>query len=178
MAKQEIVLGGGCFWCLEASFKILKGVISVDSGYANGNLSNPSYRDICSGNSGHAEVVKITFDDTIIQYDDILNIFFSIHDPTTEDRQGADIGSQYRSIILFQNEEEEEMLYEIIDEKQDFFTDEIVTIIEELDFFYIAENYHQNYLEKNPTKTYCKMIIEPKIAKVCKEYPTIVDDTF
>jgi peptide-methionine (S)-S-oxide reductase len=178
MAKQEIILGGGCFWCLEASFQILKGVNQVISGYANGSLANPTYRDICTGNSSHAEVIKIIFDDDVIQYDDILDVFFAIHDPTTLDRQGNDVGSQYRSTLLFQNEEEEELYYEIIDEKQEDFVDEIVTIVEELDHFYIAENYHQNYFRSNQTKGYCKMVVAPKVAKVHSEFSVMVDDSY
>lgn len=178
MAKQELILGGGCFWCLEASFQILKGVQQVISGYANGSLSNPTYRDISTGTSGHAEVVKVIFDDDVIQYDDILDVFFTIHDPTTEDRQGADIGTQYRSTILFQDEEQEELIYEIIDEKQELFLEEIVTVVEELDHFYVAENYHQNYFQSNQTKNYCKAVIAPKIAKVHKEFSNMVDDFY
>ncbi|CAA6804884.1 MAG: Peptide methionine sulfoxide reductase MsrA (EC [uncultured Sulfurovum sp.] len=178
MAKQEIILGGGCFWCLEASFQILKGVEQVVSGYANGSLPNPTYKDICTGTSGHAEVVKVIFDDDIIQYDDILNVYFTIHDPTTLDRQGNDVGTQYRSTILFQNEEEEELYYEIIDEKQEDYIDEIVTVVEELDYFYTAENYHQDYLRKNPTQGYCKMIVAPKVTKVQQSFPEMISDTY
>ena len=178
MARKEIVLGGGCFWCLEASFQILKGINQVVSGYANGSLPNPTYRDICTGTSGHAEVVKVIFDDEIIQYDDILDIFFTIHDPTTVDRQGNDIGSQYRSIILFHNEEEEELIYEIIDEKQELFSSEIVTVVEELDHFYVAENYHQDYFRRNQTKGYCKIVVASKVAKVHSEFSQMVSEEF
>ena len=178
MAKQEIILGGGCFWCLEASFQILKGVNQVISGYANGSLQNPTYRDICIGTSGHAEVVKVIFNDDVIQYDDILDIFFSIHDPTTLDRQGNDVGSQYRSTILFQKEEEEELFYEIIDEKQELFADEIVTVVEELDHFYVAENYHQDYFRNNQTKGYCKIVVAPKVQKVYSEFTEMVDEGY
>jgi peptide-methionine (S)-S-oxide reductase len=178
MAREEIVFGGGCFWCLEASFQILKGVQQVISGYANGSLPNPTYRDICTGTSGHAEVVKIIFDDDVIQYDDLLDVFFAIHDPTTLDRQGNDVGSQYRSTILFQNEEQEDLVYEIIDEKQELFADEIVTVVEELDQFYVAENYHQDYFRSNGTKGYCKMVVAPKVQKVHSEFSEMVDDSY
>lgn len=178
MAKQEMILGGGCFWCLEASFQILKGVQKVVSGYANGSISNPTYKDICTGESGHAEVVKVTFDDEIIQHEDILDVYFTIHNPTTLDRQGNDIGTQYRSIMLFQNEEEEELYYEIIDEKQKEYTDEIVTTVEELDHFYEAEDYHQDYLRKNPTQGYCRMVVVPKVAKVQQNFAEMVNDTY
>jgi peptide-methionine (S)-S-oxide reductase len=176
MAQKEIILGGGCFWCLEASFQILKGVNQVISGYANGSLPNPTYRDICTGTSGHAEVVKVLYNDDIIQLEDILDIFFTIHDPTTLDRQGADVGSQYRSTILFQNEDDEDIIYEIIDEKQELFTDEIVTVVEELDFFYVAENYHQDYFRNNQTKGYCKMVVAPKVAKVHSEFSDMINE--
>jgi len=178
MARQEIILGGGCFWCLEASFQILKGVEQVISGYANGSLPNPTYRDICTGTSGHAEVVKVIFNDDVIQYDDILDIFFTIHDPTTVDRQGNDVGSQYRSVILFQDEEQEDLVYEIIDEKQELFADEIVTVVEELEHFYVAENYHQDYFRSNETKGYCKMVVAPKVQKVHSEFGEMVDDKY
>ena len=178
MAKQEIILGGGCFWCLEASFQILKGVNQVVSGYANGSLPNPTYRDICTGTSGHAEVVKVVYNDDIIQLENILDVFFTIHNPTTVDRQGNDVGSQYRSTILFQNEDDEDIIYEIIDEKQELFSEEIVTIIEELDFFYVAENYHQDYFRNNQTKGYCKMVVAPKVAKVHSEFSEMLDDSF
>ena len=178
MAKQEIILGGGCFWCLEASFQILKGVNQVISGYANGSLPNPTYRDICTGTSGHAEVIKVIYNDDIIQLEDILDVFFTIHNPTTVDRQGNDVGSQYRSTILFQNEEDEDIIYEIIDEKQELFSDEIVTVVEELDFFYVAENYHQDYFRNNQTKGYCKMVVAPKVSKVHSEFSEMVDDSF
>ena len=178
MARQEINLGGGCFWCLEASFQILKGVTQVISGYANGHVINPTYRDICSGESGHAEVVKVIFNDDVIQYDDILDVFFAIHDPTTIDRQGSDIGSQYRSTLLYQNEEEEDLFYEIIDEKQEEFSEEIVTVVEELETFYVAENYHQNYFRSNHTKNYCKAVVAPKVHKVYKEFSKMIDESY
>ena len=178
MAQQELVLGGGCFWCLEASFRVLKGVSQVVSGYANGSLPNPTYKDICTGTSGHAEVIKIIYNDDVVQIDDLLDVFFTIHDPTTVDRQGNDVGSQYRSTILFQNDEDEDIIYEIIDEKQEEFAEEIVTVVEELDTFYVAENYHQDYLAKNPTKAYCKMVVNKKVQKVYSEFADMVDDTY
>lgn len=178
MAQHEIVLGGGCFWCLEASFQILQGVTNVVSGYANGNMVNPDYRSVCSGTTGHAEVIKISYDDEIISYEALLEVFFTIHDPTTIDRQGADIGSQYRSCILFQTKEEEKRTYDIIDQMQEFFSDDIVTVVEELDRFYPAEVYHQNYYRNNPTQGYCMAVVAPKINKVRHHFSDKIDEDF
>ena len=161
----EIVLGGGCFWCTEAAFKEVDGVKSVTSGYAGGNTENPSYREVCSGDTGHAEVVKIEYSKEELGLEEILEFFFRIHDPTTEDRQGPDIGSQYRSIILYQNEEEKEVIEAFIEDKQDTYEDEIVTQVKELENFYVAEEKHQDYFEKNPEDAYCRMHASPKVEK-------------
>ncbi|EHK00602.1 methionine sulfoxide reductase A [Candidatus Haloredivivus sp. G17] len=162
---EEIVLGGGCFWCTEAAFKEVDGVKSVTSGYAGGHTENPSYREVCSGDTGHAEVVKIEYSKEELGLEEILEFFFRIHDPTTEDRQGPDIGSQYRSIILYQNEEEKEVIEAFIEDKQDTYEDEIVTQVKELENFYVAEEKHQDYFEKNPEDAYCRMHASPKVEK-------------
>lgn len=162
---EEIVLGGGCFWCTEAAFKEVDGVKSVTSGYAGGHTENPSYREVCSGDTGHAEVVKIEYSKEELGLEEILEFFFRIHDPTTEDRQGPDIGSQYRSIILYQNEEDKEVIEAFIEDKQDNYEDEIVTQVKELENFYVAEEKHQDYFEKNPEDAYCRMHASPKVEK-------------
>ncbi len=162
---EQIVLGGGCFWCTEASFKEVKGVKSVTSGYAGGQTENPSYREVCSGDTGHAEVIKIEYNEEKLGLEEILELFFKIHDPTTEDRQGPDIGSQYRSIILYQNEEEKELAEAFIEEKQEQYKEEIVTEVKKLEEFYRAEDKHQDYFEKNPEDAYCRMHATPKVEK-------------
>jgi len=174
--RKELILGGGCFWCIEAVFERLKGVEDVISGYANGNLANPTYRDICSGTTGHAEVVKIIYNDKIISTKELLEIFFELHNPTTLNRQGADIGTQYRSTILYQNIEDEELAYSVIDKVQENFDDEIVTIVEELDRFYIAEDYHQDYYQNNSNQGYCMAVISPKIAKLEDKFRDYIED--
>jgi peptide-methionine (S)-S-oxide reductase len=165
-------LGGGCFWCLEPVFDDLRGVISVESGYAGGRVANPSYEQVCSGRTGHAEVVQITFDPEQISYADLLRVFFSIHDPTTLNRQGADVGTQYRSIILYHSPEQKEtaeaVMRELVD--QGIWTDPIVTELVPFDTFYEAEGYHQEYFANNPRQPYCNIVIAPKVAKFRKHY--------
>jgi peptide-methionine (S)-S-oxide reductase len=173
MATTEIAtLGGGCFWCLEAVYNELRGVESVISGYAGGSVANPSYEQVCSGRTGHAEVVQITFDPSAISYRDILGVFFTIHDPTTLNRQGADVGTQYRSIILYSSPEQEATATEVIAETQasGLWRAPIVTQVEALERFYPAEGYHQNYFERNPYQPYCQIVIAPKVAKARKKY--------
>lgn len=170
MAKQEIVLGGGCFWCLEAVFELLDGVENVVSGYANGAMENPDYRSVCSGDTGHAEVVKIIYDDTVVTADDLLEIFFEIHDPTTLNRQGADAGTQYRSTILYENDITKEKALQSRDQAQSNHHDPIVTVIEPLDKFYIAEAYHQDYYRQNTMQGYCMAVISPKVAKLREKF--------
>ena len=162
---KEVVLGGGCFWCIEASFKEVAGVLEVTSGYAGGHAENPSYREVCSGDTGHAEVVKIKYREGKVSLEKLLELFFRIHDPTTEDRQGPDVGSQYRSIILYQNQKEREKVEAFIEEKRDEYEDDIVTEVKKLDNFYRAEDRHQDYFEKNPEDAYCTMHAEPKVEK-------------
>ena len=176
MAKQEIVLGGGCFWCLEAVFELLDGVEDVVSGYANGAMENPDYRSVCSGDTGHAEVVKITYDDTVVTADDLLEIFFEIHNPTTLNRQGADTGTQYRSTILYENDSIKEKALQAKDRAQANYQDPIVTIIEPLDKFYTAEAYHQDYYRQNTNQGYCMAVISPKVAKLREKFSKKVKD--
>jgi peptide-methionine (S)-S-oxide reductase len=160
-------LGGGCFWCLEAVFQDLKGVLKVESGYAGGPAQNPTYEQVCSGRTGHAEVVQVTFDPAIISYQDLLEVFFAIHDPTTLNRQGADAGTQYRSAIFFQSPEQQQVAQQVIKELEaaQLWTGTIVTEVAPLKEFYRAEAYHQNYFRTNPMQPYCLAVVAPKVAK-------------
>jgi peptide-methionine (S)-S-oxide reductase len=171
-AREFATLGGGCFWCLEAVYKDLKGVESVVSGYAGGEVANPTYEQVCGGRTGHAEVVQIAFDPEVVTYRDLLDVFFTIHDPTTKDRQGADVGPQYRSIILYhdsaQRAEAEAVIAEL--ESKGVWRAPIVTEIVPLEQFYPAEEYHHDYFERNPRQRYCQIVIAPKIAKFRKEH--------
>jgi peptide-methionine (S)-S-oxide reductase len=162
---ERAVLGGGCFWCTEAAYKELGGVKHVTSGYAGGHTQNPSYREVCSGKTGHAEVIEIKYDEEKVSYREILELFFRIHNPTTKDRQGQDTGTQYRSIILYNSEEQEETAEKFLEEKQSEYEDEIVTELKELDKFWKAEEKHQDYFEKNPEDAYCTMRAQPKVEK-------------
>jgi peptide-methionine (S)-S-oxide reductase len=169
---EKTTLGGGCFWCLEAAFKELKGVKKVISGYAGGSVKNPGYREVCSGSTGHAEVVQITFDPAIISFDEILNVFFSIHDPTTLNRQGNDVGTQYRSIILYHSGNQKEKALSYIQKLEDekIWKNKIVTEVEPIQKFYPAEDYHQDYYENNPSQPYCSFVINPKMNKFRKKF--------
>jgi peptide-methionine (S)-S-oxide reductase len=169
------IFGGGCFWCLEEVYLHVKGVIEVFSGYAGGQASNPSYGQVSTGKTGHAEVVKVLFDPSVISYDDILHIFFSVHDPTTLNRQGNDIGTQYRSLILFSSEKQHKTAQEIIRqlEAEKLFEEKIVTELLPLETFYLAEQYHQKYFEKNPTEAYCQIVIAPKMAKFRQKFSNL-----
>ncbi|HLI46702.1 MAG TPA: peptide-methionine (S)-S-oxide reductase MsrA [Geobacterales bacterium] len=162
------VLGGGCFWCTEAAFKRIKGVISVEPGYSGGWMENPTYEDVCSDQTGHAEVVKIIFDPKVISYREILKIFFTIHDPTTLNRQGNDVGTQYRSIILYLNDEQKKIAEEEIKEAQKHYKKPIVTELKKFEKFYPAEDYHKDFYDKNPNYPYCIFVIEPKLLKLEK----------
>ncbi|MEE9572528.1 MAG: peptide-methionine (S)-S-oxide reductase MsrA [Candidatus Neomarinimicrobiota bacterium] len=166
-SNKTIVLGGGCFWCLEAVYNQIKG-IEVDSGYAGGTTKNPSYEDVVTGRTGYAEVVKATYNPEIITMKEILEIFFQMHDPTTLNRQGNDIGTQYRSIILYTTREDEKIINKAISDFQKYWKGPIVTEVGKLEEFYKAEEYHQQYFEKNPNQGYCRVIIAPKIAKLMK----------
>jgi peptide-methionine (S)-S-oxide reductase len=165
-------LAGGCFWCLEAVFDQVKGVESVESGYTGGHTKNPSYREVCNGNTGHAEVVQIRFDPSIISYRDLLNVFFTIHDPTTLNRQGADVGTQYRSAIFYHDDEQKQIAAEAIKELNapKIWDNPIVTEVTKFDKFYVAEDYHQEYFAKNPYQPYCQVVVAPKVAKFRKHF--------
>ncbi|GAB4528292.1 MAG: peptide-methionine (S)-S-oxide reductase MsrA [Anaerolineae bacterium] len=167
---ETATLGGGCFWCLEAVYQEVKGVQSVVSGYAGGHVENPSYRHVTTGETGHAEVVQVTYDSDIVSYDDILNVFFTIHDPTTLNRQGADVGTQYRSVIYTHDEAQREAAAAKISEltDQQLYPNPIVTEVTPLGEFYRAEDYHQNYYRTNPAAGYCQVVIAPKLAKFRK----------
>ncbi|MDY0401824.1 peptide-methionine (S)-S-oxide reductase MsrA [Sulfurovum sp.] len=163
---RELVVGGGCFWCTEAVFELLRGVQDVESGYANGHLPNPTYRDVCTGETGYAEVVKITYDDSVITADTLLDVFFATHNPTTLNSQGADHGTQYRSTILYTDEETKEAAEAAMEAAQENWNDPIVTRIEPLENYYTAEAYHQDYYRQNPMQGYCMAVIPPKLAKL------------
>jgi len=169
---ETVTLAGGCFWCLEAVYDEAKGIISVDSGYSNGHVANPSYRDVCSGRTGHAEVVQVKFDPAIISFTDILNVFFAIHDPTTMNRQGNDTGTQYRSGIYYHTPEQKETAEALIKDlnAQKIWDGPIVTEVEPVKDFYMAEDYHQEYFAKNPYQPYCMAIVAPKVTKFRKHY--------
>lgn len=169
---ETITLAGGCFWCLEAVFDEVKGVLSVDSGYANGHLKNPTYRQVCNGDSGHAEVVQVKFDPTVIGVRDILIVFFGIHDPTTLNRQGADVGPQYRSGIYYHTPKQKEIAESLINDlnTQKIWDSPIVTEVEPVKDFYIAEDYHQEYFVNNPNQPYCMAVVAPKVSKFRKHY--------
>lgn len=167
---QTATLAGGCFWCLEAVFDEVKGVEGVESGYAGGKIANPSYREVCDGTTGHAEVIQIHFDPNIVSYRDMLNVFFAIHDPTTMNRQGNDIGTQYRSAIFYHGDEQKKIAEELIKElnTQKIWDKPIVTEVSKLDKFYMAEDYHQEYFARNPYQPYCQAVVAPKVAKFRK----------
>jgi peptide-methionine (S)-S-oxide reductase len=173
MSKTETAtLGGGCFWCLEAVYDELQGVISVESGYMGGRTEKPNYRDVCTGTTGHVEVVQVTFDPEIVSYREILEIFFAIHDPTSLDRQGNDVGEQYRSVIFYHGESQrataEAVMREL--EAEQIWSSPIVTELRPAATFYVAEDYHQEYFQHNPNQPYCSFVVSPKVAKFRKKY--------
>jgi len=171
--KFEVAtFGGGCFWCVEAIFERVSGVHKVESGYSGGHVSNPDYKIVTSGSTGHAEVVQITFDPDVISYLELLEIFFKTHDPTTLNRQGADVGPQYRSIVLFHNEAQQKLAEEIIQEldSKGIWDNPVVTTVEPFEQFYSAEAYHQEYYENNPNQGYCRLVINPKVEKFEKVF--------
>ncbi|HEY1041777.1 MAG TPA: peptide-methionine (S)-S-oxide reductase MsrA [Candidatus Paceibacterota bacterium] len=167
---KSIILGGGCFWCIEAVFQQVSGVTNVTSGYAGGSIKNPTYREVCNGLTGHVEVVKVEYDESQVSLKELLEIFFEIHDPTSFDRQGADVGTQYRSIIFYTDPEDKhticETITEITNDKK--FADPIVTLVKPLDEFYPAEDYHQDYYNNNKDAPYCALVISPKLEKLKK----------
>ena len=170
--REVATLAGGCFWCLEAVFEQLKGVETVESGYAGGATESPSYRDVCGGDTGHAEVVQVTFDPTVISYSDILDVFFATHDPTTLNRQGNDVGTQYRSAIFFHTPEQKQAAEAKIAEltSEGLFPRPIITNTVALERFYKAEDYHQGYFRTNPAQPYCQYVISPKMAKFRRKF--------
>ena len=165
-------LAGGCFWCLEAVFDEIKGIHSVESGYAGGHMDNPSYRAVCNGDTGHAEVIQVHFDPNIVSYRDLLNVFIAIHDPTTLNRQGADTGTQYRSAIFYHDDEQRKIAEELIKDlnSQNIWGKPIVTEVTKLDKFYMAEDYHQEYFARNPYQPYCQAVVAPKVSKFRKHF--------
>jgi peptide-methionine (S)-S-oxide reductase len=169
---QTATLGGGCFWCLEAVFDQLEGVVDVVSGYSNGDVVNPSYEQVCRGTTGHAEVIKVVFDADIISYVEILGVFFSIHDPTTLNRQGNDIGTQYRSGIYTHSDEQARLAHETIAHlnKEDLWGKPLVTEVQPAGVFYAAEDYHQEYFARNPGQGYCMAVVSPKVSKFRKQF--------
>jgi peptide-methionine (S)-S-oxide reductase len=162
---ETAVFGGGCFWCLDAQFKLVPGVISVISGYAGGTAKNPTYEQVCSETTGHAEVVQVEFDPSVVSYEDLLRKFFHAHDPTTLNRQGPDVGTSYRSIILYKDANQKEIAQKVKAEAQKDWSDPIVTEIVPLQTFYKAEDYHQDYFAKNPEQGYCRLVVAPKVKK-------------
>jgi len=162
---ETAVFGGGCFWCLDAQFKLVPGVASVVSGYAGGTTKNPNYEQVCSETTGHAEVVQVEFDPSVVSYEDLLRKFFHAHDPTTLNRQGPDVGTSYRSIILYKDANQRQIAEKVKAEAQKDWSDPIVTEIVPLQAFYKAEDYHQDYFAKNPDQGYCRLVVAPKVKK-------------
>lgn len=172
-SRSEVAtLGGGCFWCVEAVFEETKGVSKVESGYSGGFVPDPTYRQVCSETTGHAEVVQVTFDPEVISYRDVLNVFFATHDPTTLNRQGADVGTRYRSAVFYHDEEQRRISEEVISEieAEGVWDDPIVTEVVPFDAFYRAEEYHQGYFRNNSRQPYCQVVIAPKVAKFRKQH--------
>ena len=169
---ETITVGGGCYWCVEAVYENLNGVKSVVSGFSGGKVANPTYEEVCTGTTGHAEVVQITYDKSVTDLNEIFKVFFTVHDPTTLNRQGADVGTQYRSVIFYKNEEQKKAAQSIIAElnKAKVYDSPIVTKVEPFTKFYKAEDYHQNYYANNKNQPYCKMVIQPKIEKFEKVF--------
>jgi len=166
MAQEKATLGAGCFWCVEAVFERIPGVQSVVAGYAGGSKPNPTYEEVCNGNTGHAEVAQITFDPSIVSFEKILEVYWKAHDPTTMNRQGADVGTQYRSVVFYDGEKQKLAAERSKKEAQRYFEDPIVTEVQPLKEFYKAENYHQDYYKNNPNAAYCTFVIRPKLKKL------------
>jgi peptide-methionine (S)-S-oxide reductase len=169
---KKIVLGGGCFWCLDPIFKKLNGVEDVVVGYAGGSTISPTYEQVCTGKTGHAEVIEITYDSEVISLNELLDVFFQVHDPTTLNRQGADVGTQYRSIILVNDEAELDQVQDFVEkiDQSGLWKSKVVTQIEKLSVFYPAEEYHRDYFEKNPYAGYCQVVIKPKVKKFKEKF--------
>lgn len=167
---QSFVLGGGCFWCLDGGYRQLRGVIEVVSGYAGGSVANPSYEAVCSGSTGHAEVVRVDFEESAISPEQVLDVFFTLHDPTQLNRQGADVGTQYRSVMFFADEAQRELFAAAIKSAKQTWGEAVVTELSPLPEFYEAEGYHQNFYAKNPNQGYCMAVVAPKVSKVRKGF--------
>lgn len=178
MKEEVATFGSGCFWCTEAIFEELKGVKSVVSGYSGGSVINPSYREVTTGKTGHAEVVQLSFDPEVISYSELLDVFFKTHDPTTLNRQGADVGTQYRSVIFYHNDEQKRLAEKKTEELNaaGVFDDPVVTSVEKLENFYVAEEYHQDYFKKNPDQAYCNAVIRPKLNKIRKDFSSKIKE--
>lgn len=176
MKTETAIFGGGCFWCTEAIFKELKGVMSVMPGYAGGTTPNPTYESVCGGKTGHAEVIKIEFDPTVISFESLLSVFFATHDPTTMNRQGNDVGTQYRSVVLYANDEQKQQAEAYIKELNESHADgqPIVTQVQPLTEFYEAEEYHRNYYENNKDQPYCQVVINPKLKKAQEKFKELL----
>lgn len=169
---EKAVLGAGCFWCVEAIFQDIKGVEKVESGYSGGTAKNPTYKEVCTGTTGHAEVVQITFDPSVVTFEQLLTVFFHVHDPTTMNKQGADVGTQYRSAIFYMNDDQKKGAEKVKDEvtKSGLWDDPIITEVTQFSEYYPAEDYHQNYFNDNPNQSYCSYVIAPKVKKFYKEF--------
>lgn len=176
MASEIATLGGGCFWCLEAVYQELKGVLAVESGYAGGEVPNPTYEQVCEGNTGHAEVVRVTFDPSQVSYREILEIFFTIHDPTTLNRQGNDVGTQYRSVIFHHTPEQHDTAKQVIACMASVWDAPIVTELSPIGDYYKAEEYHQDYFRQHPLQGYCAFVVAPKVAKFRKVFADKVNN--
>lgn len=173
---ESLVLGGGCFWCLEAAYQQLNGVLEVLPGYAGGSVPNPTYEQVCMGTTGHVEVVKITFDPRVISLKDIMAVFWTIHDPTSLNRQGGDVGTQYASVAFYSDDEQHQALLDSQTEAQRYLEAPIVTSIQPLEAFYVAEPEHQNYYEKHPEAAYCQVVIEPKLSKLRDHFARLIQN--
>jgi peptide-methionine (S)-S-oxide reductase len=175
---ETATLGGGCFWCLDAVYRGVEGVHDVTSGYAGGHVDAPTYQQVCAGTTGHAEVVQVAYDPEVLSYRDVLNIFFAVHDPTTKDRQGADVGPQYRSIVLAEDDRQERIARETMSEiqREGVWDAPIVTEVERLRTFWPAEPYHQNFFANNPGQGYCQVVIAPKVAKFRQRFAHLLKE--
>lgn len=176
---ETITFGGGCFWCTEAVFEMLKGVISVEPGYAGGSVPNPTYEMVCTGKTGHAEVIKIVYDPALIRLEDLFTVFFATHDPTTLNRQGNDVGTEYRSLILYTTSEQKTLADKFIAEIDASSSEggKVVTEVAPLEAFYPAEDYHKNYFTKNPDRAYCQIVVNPKVEKVQTKFAELLKKT-
>lgn len=175
---ETATFGAGCFWCVEAIFQRVNGVVEVESGFAGGHVKNPTYQQVVTGKTGHAEVARVIFDPDVISYEELLEVFWHTHDPTTLNRQGADVGTQYRSVIFYHNEKQKEIAEQSLKrtDESDLWDDPIVTEINEISNYSVAEDYHQNYFNNNPNAGYCSVVIAPKIAKFKKDFPHLLKD--